>query len=113
MTREGKATLQTCEGAVKQASPQEDERGDVVSTPVNLSTACNKQRKRKKKKKQGSSSASQEADTRLYGSEDKFNIIQHPNAGRCVVAAKDLEAGDVISREPPFSKVLFHVVYLK
>lgn len=58
-------------------------------------------KKKKKKKKKASPSVS--IYKNLVGG--PFKVTENATVGRCVIAAKDLEAGEMILHEPPFAKV--------
>lgn len=60
---------------------------------------------KKRKKKKGATSSAQPDGVHLYQPVKTFKLTTHKVAGRCVVAAKDLKAGELIMEEPPFAKV--------
>lgn len=63
-------------------------------------TASGSKKKKKKKKKASSGVLIYK---NLVGG--PFKITESATVGRCVVTAKDLEAGEMILSEPPFAKV--------
>lgn len=95
--------------AAAAAAPQEDEKeeGGAEEAAAAVDKKKKVKKKKKKKKKTPQSKKQQHAPT-IYASLvglDTFKITQDAVSGRCVVASRDLEAGEVVLHEPPFAKV--------
>ena len=98
-------------------APQEQEQPGASDQETNASTysaAASKKKKKRKKKKGGvgGGSSPQAASTCTYGDQrDTFRLKQDAVAGRCVVASRNLEAGELVLEEPPVAKVMLNEVY--
>lgn len=98
------------------SAPQEQEQlgaSDQETNPGTSSAASKKKKKRKKKKGGGGGGGSpQAAGASTYGDHrDTFRIEQDAVAGRCVVASRNLQAGELVVEEHPFAKVMLNEVY--
>lgn len=96
-------------GAVDPEVLRAEEGGLGDSEAEETSKKNNKRKKKKKKnKKKTVGSISQLADVQIYGGVKDlgtFQVTQDAVSGRCVVAARDLQAGELVLHEPPFAKV--------
>lgn len=80
---------------------------ETVSTTIPMSASGGKPKKRKKKKTKKPSVASSPRlpdDVSSYWSTDKFKVSNDPGAGRCLMATRNLPAGDLLFEELPFAK---------
>lgn len=86
---------------VQQRHHQEAEGVGDEERATGSNTTGSSSKKKKKKKKRASSGVI--VYKNLVGS--PFKATESATVGRCVVATKDLEAGEMILYEPPFAKV--------
>eukprot|EP00904_Undaria_pinnatifida_P001821 jgi/Undpi1/1163/HiC_scaffold_10.g04625.m1 len=97
--------------AVSAPQDQKPESNGQESKPGTSSAASKKKKKKKKKGGGGggggigSPQAAAGACRTYYRKADTFLIKQDAVAGRCVVAKRDLQPGELVSDEPPFAKV--------
>lgn len=107
------APLTTAVSAPQDQKPESNGRESKPGT----SSAASKKKKKKKKKGGvgggggiGSPQAAAGACRTYYGKADTFLIKQDAVAGRCVVAKRDLQPGELVSDEPPFAKVMLNEI---
>ncbi|CAM9457536.1 unnamed protein product [Pylaiella littoralis] len=89
--------------AAAAAAPAREYAGGDTET-----SAASKKKKNKRKNKKRASN-SHVPDVVIYPTISKlgtFKVTQRPVSGRCVVASRDLEAGELVIHEPPFAKVV-------
>ena len=112
-TKPDTAAATTTTAAAAAAAPREEEHSgsDVEATRVGEKKKKAKKKKKKKKKPQDSSQQHPPTVYAHLGDLDTFKITHHPVSGRCVVASRDLEAGDLVLHEPPFAKVSGVLLY--
>lgn len=73
-------------------------------------TAAPSKKKKKKKKKKSPQQNNQLMEVQLYETIkdlDTFKVTEDSVSGRCMIASRDLKAGELVLREPPFVKVPF------
>ncbi|CBN74163.1 conserved unknown protein [Ectocarpus siliculosus] len=90
--------------AVAAAQDQELVAGSDAGT-----VAPSKKKKKKKKKKKSPQQNNQLAQVQVYETIkdlDTFKVTEDSVSGRCVIASRDLKAGELVLREPPFVKVV-------
>ncbi|CAM9395772.1 unnamed protein product [Ectocarpus fasciculatus] len=88
------------------AAAQEQEPVAMSDTGTTLPS---KKKKKKKKKKKSQQQNNQLAEVQLYEmitDLDTFKVTEDSVSGRCVIASRDLKAGELVLREPPFVKVV-------
>ncbi|CAM9909254.1 unnamed protein product [Ectocarpus sp. 12 AP-2014] len=95
----------------------EDEQAPAVATAQDqelvagsdVAMAAPSKKKKKKKKKKSPQQNNQLAEVQLYETIkdlDTFKVTEDSVSGRCVIASRDLNAGELVLREPPFVKVV-------
>ena len=97
------------------SAPQEQEQPGASDQETSRSTSSGASKKKKKRKKKkgggGGGGSSNTAGACTYGVQcDTFLLKQDAVAGRCVVASRNLEAGELVVEEPPFAKVMLNEV---
>eukprot|EP00903_Cladosiphon_okamuranus_P008244 g7936.t1 len=114
----GQALVAAAPATTAAASRERDHAGSEVEATAPTAAAAapaagkkkkaNKKKKKKKTPQDCNSNKTQHAPT-IYaglGGFDTFKITQDAVSGRCVVASRDLEAGELVLHEPPFAKVV-------
>lgn len=98
------------------AAPREEEHAGSDTEAAAVGGKKKKAKKKKKKKKGSQHRTQQQHAPTIYanlGDLDTFKITTDAVSGRCVVASRDLEAGELVLHEPPFAKVGYVAEFLE
>lgn len=94
-----------CPNGGKASPGDEQDDEDTAPAPTTADSSTSNSKKKKKKKKKRAQQQQSSAQVCIYTTLDTFNVTTTPGVGRCIVASRDLQEGELVLSEPPFAKV--------